>query len=169
MGAGKTSVGRKLAKKLGMAFTDADEEISEAAGCSIEDIFEDYGEEAFRDVEERVISRLLEEPPKVLATGGGAFMNPRTRSLIVERGVSVWLRAELDVLVKRTQRRGGRPLLKNKDPRATLQQLIIKREPIYAEADIVIDSNDEGPGVTAQQIVNALEALGNQSRRETDL
>jgi len=168
MGAGKTVVGRKLAEKLGMAFTDADEEISEAAGCSIEDIFEDYGQDAFRDVEERVISRLLDDKPKVLATGGGAFINPRTRSLIAERGISVWLRAELDVLVKRTQRRGGRPLLKNKDPRATLQQLIIEREPVYAEADIVIDSNNEGPEVTAQHIADALEAHGNQSRREPD-
>ena len=168
MGAGKTIVGRKLAEKLSMTFTDTDEEIAKAAGCSIEDIFEDYGQDAFRDVEERVISRLLDDKPKVLATGGGAFMNPRTRSLIAERGISVWLRAELDVLVKRTQRRGGRPLLKNKDPRATLQQLIIEREPVYAKADIVIDSNDEGPGVTAQQVADALEAHGNQSHRETD-
>ena len=110
----------------------------------------------------------MNDKPKVLATGGGAFMNPRTRSLIAERGISVWLRAELDVLVKRTRRRGGRPLLKNKDPRATLQQLIIEREPVYAEADIVIDSNDEGPEITAQQVADALEAYGTRSRRETD-
>ena len=110
----------------------------------------------------------MDDKPKVLATGGGAFINPRTRSLIAERGISVWLRAELDVLVKRTQRRGGRPLLKNKDPRATLQQLIIEREPVYAEADIVIDSNNEGPEVTAQHIADALEAHGNQIRREPD-
>ncbi len=160
MGAGKSSVGRKLAEKMSMDFTDADEEISKAAGRSIEDIFEDYGEDAFRDVEERVILRLLDESPRVLATGGGAFMNPRTRTQISERGISVWLRADLDVLVKRTRRRGGRPLLKNKDPRATLQQLIIEREPVYAKADITVDSSNEGPEITAQQIVDALEAHG---------
>jgi len=168
MGAGKTSVGRKLAEKLDMDFTDADEEIAGAAGCSIEDIFETYGEDAFRDVEERVISRLLEESPRVLATGGGAFMNPRTRSLIAESGISVWLRADLDMLVKRTRRRGGRPLLKNKDPRATLRKLMIERDPFYAEADIVIDATDEGPDVMARQIADALEAHGIQKPRETD-
>ena len=106
MGAGKTSVGRKLAEKLDMAFVDADEEIVKAAACSIDNIFELYGEKAFRDVEEKVISRLLEEGPQVMATGGGAFMNPKTRALIAAASVSVWLRAELDVLVRRT-RRGG--------------------------------------------------------------
>ena len=156
MGAGKTSVGRKLANVLEMDFVDLDEEISKAAGCSIEDIFDDYGEEAFRDVEERVIARLLEEKPQVLATGGGAFMNPRSRPLIKERGISVWLRADLDVLVRRTSRRGGRPLLKNKDHRTTLGILIKERGPVYAEADIVIDSREDGPEVTARDIKQAL-------------
>ncbi len=157
MGAGKTSVGRKLAEKMEMTFIDADEKIVEAAGCSIEDIFELYGEEAFRDVEERVIQRLLEEGPAILATGGGAFMNPKTRTLIVEKGVSVWLRVELDVLVKRTRRRGGRPLLKTQDPKAVLKKLMDERYPVYAEADIVVDSKDEGTDVTVGMIAEALE------------
>ncbi len=156
MGAGKTSVGRKLANMLEMNFVDVDEEISKAAGCSIEDIFDDYGEEAFRDVEERVIQRLLQEKPRVLATGGGAFMNPRTRPLIAKRGISVWLRADLDVLVRRTSRKGGRPLLKNKDHRATLGKLIEERGTVYAEADIVVDSHEDGPEVTAREIKQAL-------------
>jgi shikimate kinase len=160
MGAGKTSVGRKLAELLALPFTDADEEIVKAAGCSIEDIFDHYGEGAFRDVEERVIARLLEEGPRVLATGGGAFMNPRTRALIAAGCVSVWLKAELDLLVRRTRRRGGRPLLKNRDPRATLKQLMEERYPVYAEADIVIDAKDEGPDATAREIAAALTAFG---------
>ena len=159
MGAGKTSVGRKLAEKMDLAFTDADEEIAKAAGCTIEDIFEFYGEEAFRDVEEKVISRLLEDGPQVLATGGGAFMNSATRARIADHGVSVWLRAELDVLVQRTRRRGGRPLLKNRDPKATLQKLIDERYPVYAEADIVVDSRDEGPEATVHLITAALDDL----------
>jgi len=156
MGAGKTSVGRRLADMLALGFVDADEEITKAAGRSIEDIFEDYGEKAFRDVEERVIQRLLVEKPRVLATGGGAFMNPRNRQLIGERAISVWLRADLDVLVRRTSRRGGRPLLKNKDHKATLGKLIEERHPIYGEADIVVDSREDGPEVTARVIKQAL-------------
>lgn len=166
MGAGKTSVGRKLAEKLDMAFVDADDEIVKAAGCSIDDIFELYGEKAFRDVEEKVISRLLEEGPKVMATGGGAFMNPKTRALIAAASVSVWLRAELDVLVRRTRRRGGRPLLKNKDPRATLKKLIDERYPVYAEADIIVDSKDEGPDGTVRFIVEALNERGESAAKE---
>ncbi|MFQ5763737.1 MAG: shikimate kinase, partial [Rhodospirillales bacterium] len=166
MGAGKTSVGRRLAEKLDMEFTDADDEIVKAAGCSIEDIFDHYGEEAFRDVEERVISRLLEEAPRVLSTGGGAFMSPKIRALIAERCVSVWLRAELDVLVRRTRRRGGRPLLKNRDPKATLGKLIEERYPVYAEADIVVDSKGEGPDVTVELIAEALEALAHSAGKE---
>lgn len=166
MGAGKTSVGRKLAEKLDMAFVDADDEIVKAAGCSIDDIFELYGEKAFRDVEEKVISRLLEEGPKVMATGGGAFMNPKTRALIAAASVSVWLRAELDVLVRRTRRRGGRPLLKNKDPRATLKKLIDERYPVYAEADIIVDSKDEGPDGTVRFIAEALDERGQSAAKE---
>ncbi len=159
MGAGKTSVGRKLAEKMDLAFNDADVEIVEAAGCSIEDIFDHYGEEAFRDVEERVIFRLLEKGPQVLATGGGAFMNPKIRSRIAASGISVWLRADLDTLVRRTLRRADRPLLKNRNPKATLQKLIEERYPVYADADIVIDSMDEGPEITVNIISDALDAM----------
>lgn len=166
MGAGKTSVGRKLAEKLDMAFVDADEEIVKAAGCSIDDIFELYGEEAFRDVEEKVISRLLEEGPQVMATGGGTFMNPKTRALIAAGSVSVWLRAELDVLVRRIRRRGGRPLLKNKDPKATLKKLIDERYPVYAEADIIVDSKDEGPDGMVRLIADALDGRGEGAAKE---
>ena len=166
MGAGKTSVGRKLAEKLNMAFVDADEEIVKAAGCSIDDIFELYGEKAFRDVEEKVISRLLEEGPQVMATGGGAFMNPKTRALFVAASVSVWLRADLDVLVRRTRRRGGRPLLKNKDPRATLKKLIDERYPVYGEADIIVDSKDEGPDGTVRLIADALAGRSQGTAKE---
>lgn len=157
MGAGKSSVGRRLAKHLNLDFVDADEEIVEAAGCSIEDIFELYGETAFRDVERRVIARLLENGAHVLAIGGGAFMNPEIRAIILERCVSVWLRAELDVLERRTARRGGRPLLKGGDPREILQGLIEERYPVYAEANIVVDTNDEPPEVTVEKIIQALE------------
>lgn len=166
MGAGKTSVGRKLAEKLDMAFVDADEEIVKSAGCSIDDIFELYGEKAFRDVEEKVISRLLEEGPKVMATGGGAFINPKIRALIAASSVSIWLRAELDVLVRRTRRRGGRPLLKNKDPRAALKKLIDERYPVYAEADIIVDSKDEGPDGTVRIISDALGERGEGAAKE---
>lgn len=143
MGAGKSSVGRRLAKVLEIPFVDADEEVERAAGCSIEDIFRLYGESAFRDGEERVIARLLESGSQVLATGGGAFMNPSTRARIRQSAVSVWLRADLDLLVRRTSRRGGRPLLAHGDPRATLQRLMTERYPVYAEADVTVDTTDE--------------------------
>jgi shikimate kinase len=159
MGAGKTSVGRKLAKLIDMDFVDVDEEISKAAGCSIEDIFDKYGEDAFRDVEERVMARLLNENPRVLATGGGAIMNPRTQKLIKEHGISVWLSADLDVLVRRTSKREGRPLLKNKDHGAILKKLLDERSPVYAKADIFVDSSEDGPEVTASNIKQKLSNL----------
>lgn len=140
MGAGKSRIGRELAAELRLPFVDADAEIVEAAGCSISDIFELYGEAAFRDVEKRVICRLLDEGRQIIATGGGAFMNDDIRRAIKERGVSIWLRAELDVLVERTSRRGGRPLLENGDPEVILKGLMEQRYPVYAEADIIVDS-----------------------------
>ena len=166
MGAGKTSVGRKLAANLGLSFIDADEEIVEAAGCSIEDIFKVYGEQAFRDVEARVIARLLDEGPQVLATGGGAYMDTFTRNLITEKGIVVWLRAELDVLHRRTRRRGGRPLLETGNPRKTLQTLINERYPIYGKANIIVDTCEEGADVTVVKIVDALPPEWNQQPRE---
>ncbi len=167
MGAGKSSIGRRLAAALGIPFTDADEEIVKAAGCSIEDIFRIYGEESFRDCERRVIGRLMEDGPRVLATGGGAFVDPETRAKIKKDAISLWLRADLDILVERTGRRGGRPLLENGDSRAILGELIEKRYPIYAEADIVVESRDEPHEVTVENAVKALEAVFSPPLDET--
>jgi shikimate kinase len=142
MGAGKSSVGRRLAVRLGLKFIDADNEIEAAAGCSIDDIFELHGEEAFREGERLVIARLLEESAHVLATGGGAFMDPSTQALIREKGISIWLRADLDILVRRIGRRGNRPLLKDRDKREVLKELMAERDPVYATADITVDTID---------------------------
>ncbi len=152
MGAGKSCIGRRLAVALGLNFVDADAEIERAAGCTIEDIFERHGEAAFRDGERRVIERLLGQPVQVLATGGGSFMDPRTRAAIHERAISVWLRADLDLLLKRTGRRNNRPLLKRGDPRTILEGLMADRYPVYGEADIVVDSVDGPPEVTVERV-----------------
>ena len=159
MGAGKSAVGRRLAQRLGLNFVDADAEIEAAAGCTIPEIFERYGEPAFRDGERRVIARILERPPLVLATGGGAFMDPETRALIRERGVSVWLRAELDVLLRRVGRRTNRPLLKDGDPRAVLEGLIAVRHPVYAAADATVDSDDSPADTTVERVLAALSRI----------
>lgn len=140
MGAGKSTVGRRLAKRLGWRFVDSDEEIEAAAGCSISDIFSIHGEAIFRDLETRVITRLLTEEPIVLATGGGAWMQPHLRTLIKQHATSFWLRAELDVLLDRVSKRGHRPLLEKGDKRAILARLMDERYPVYAEADGIIDS-----------------------------
>src|SRR5687768_3738894 len=144
MGAGKTSVGRRLAGTLGVPFKDADTEIEAAAGCTISDIFELFGEEAFRAGERKVLARLLREPPHVLATGGGAFMDSGTRARIKERAISVWLKADLELLLDRVSRKDHRPLLQNTDRRTALKKLLAEREPIYAQADITVLS-DDGP------------------------
>ena len=160
MGAGKTSVGRRLAGVLGVPFRDADVEIETAAGCTINEIFERFGEPAFRNGERKVIARLLSDPPHVLAAGGGAFIDEETRQRIKEHAVSIWLRAPLDLLIQRVLRKDTRPLLRNTDSRATLEHLLREREPIYAQADIVIES-DEGPhDVVVKRIVAALGDLG---------
>lgn len=158
MGAGKTSVGRVLAERLNLPFIDADDEIEKAAGCSIEDIFKLYGEQAFRGGERRVIARILNSEPTVLATGGGAFMDPETRALIAERGISVWLRADIEVLYQRTRRRSVRPLLKNDDPRGTLERLTRERYPIYAEADITLDTEEDKLSETVDRVISQLAA-----------
>lgn len=158
MGAGKTCIGSRLADRLGLAFVDADTEIELAAGCSIQDIFDLYGEEAFRDGERRVIARLLESPVHILATGGGAFMDADTRAAIAGRGISIWLRADLDLLVSRVGRRDHRPLLNHGDRRETLRALMEERYPVYAEADIVIDSGRESPDDTVDRVIGALRA-----------
>lgn len=158
MGAGKSCVGRRLAARLNLAFVDADREIEEAAGCSIPEIFERHGEQAFRDGEHRVIMRLLDGPVHILATGGGAFMDPRTRKRIREQGISVWLRAELDLLLRRVQRRNDRPLLQVDDPRKRLEDLMAQRYPIYAEADLTVDSDEGPPEGTTEKVLDALDA-----------
>jgi shikimate kinase len=158
MGAGKSTVGRRLAKKLGLKFIDSDDEIEKAAGCSIEDIFERFGEAEFRQGEKRVLERLLDEAPKVLATGGGAFMNDNIRARILTKSTAVWLRAGLESLFERTSRRGGRPLLKTADPRKTLENLINERYPVYGKAPIIIDTDDETLDSTVERIVDALKA-----------
>jgi len=158
MGAGKTSVGRILAGKLGLPFLDADAEIETAAQSTIEEIFARDGEAAFRSGEWRVIARLLEGPVAVIATGGGAFMHPETRRRIAERGISVWLRADLELLLKRVARRKDRPLLKNGDVRETLIRLLAEREPAYAEADIAVDSGEQSAELVADKVLAALES-----------
>jgi shikimate kinase len=157
MGAGKSSIGRRLAQRLGVSFVDADTEIELAAGRTIPEIFEDLGEPAFRDGERRVIRRLLtDDPPHVLATGGGAFMAPDTRALIKERGHSVWLNADLDVLFERVSRRSNRPLLKTSDPKATLAALMEERSPVYAEADLSVRTARAPIEVTVDMVYQAL-------------
>jgi len=159
MGAGKTSIGRLLAKRLELEFIDADHEIEQAAQCSIEQIFERHGEAEFRDGEQRVIARLLTAPTHVLATGGGAFMTKDTRDAIRGRGISVWLRADLDLLLRRVSRRKNRPLLRNENPRQTLEKLMEERYPVYAEADIVVDSGDRPPATIVDTVIESLETF----------
>jgi shikimate kinase len=156
MGAGKSSIGRRLALRLGVPFVDADTEIEKAASMTIPDIFAVRGEGEFRAGEARVIHRLLDSGPQVLATGGGAFMNADTRAEIGAKGVSVWLKAEFDVLMKRIRRRHDRPLLKTEDPAATLRRLIDERYPVYALADITVQSRDVAHDKIVDEIVSAL-------------
>ncbi len=158
MGAGKSSIGRRLAKKLDLPFVDADAEIELAAGMPITDIFQHHGEECFRSGEARVIARLLDQGRRVLATGGGAFMNPATRDLIGEKGISVWLKAEPDVLLRRIKRRSDRPLLRTADPEATLKRLIEERYPVYTEADVTIHSRDVPHEIIVDEIIGAIAA-----------
>jgi len=158
MGAGKSKVGRRLALRLGLPFFDSDREIETAAGETIEEIFANRGERVFREGERRVIARLLAQPVHVLATGGGAFMDPATRELVARRGVSLWLRADLDVLVSRVLRRSNRPLLKQGDPRVILAELIERRYPLYAGADVVVDSGEGSPEATVTRAIAALAA-----------
>jgi shikimate kinase len=156
MGAGKSSVGRKLATRLAMSFVDADTEIETAAGMTIPEIFEVRGEAEFRSGEARVIARLLDGGPQVLATGGGAYMNAETRKLIGQKGISVWLKADFDILMRRIRRRSDRPLLHTADPEATLRTLIEQRYPVYALADVTIESRDVSHEVIVDELIEAL-------------
>jgi shikimate kinase len=157
MGVGKSTVGKRLAARLHLAFVDADHEIEEAAGLSVAEIFERFGEAHFRDGERRVIARLMDGKPKVIATGGGAFMQPDTRALILEKGTAIWLDADIDVLAERVGRRdGSRPLLKNRDPREVLGELAAIRNPIYALAPIHVHSQPLPHEATVESIVKAL-------------
>jgi shikimate kinase len=158
MGVGKSSVGRRLAAALDLPFRDADAEVELAAGRSISDIFADLGEPAFREGERRVIARLLEQPPHVLATGGGAFANPDIRALIKSKAVSVWLKADLDVLARRVARKDTRPLLAGKNPIEVLQELADRRYPAYAEADVTVETGDAPHHVAVEQVLSALSA-----------
>ncbi len=163
MGAGKSTVGRRLGNALKLPFHDADQEIETAAGCSITDFFERYGEPAFREGERKVIARLLAGPRHVLATGGGAFMDPTTRELIKRLGFSVWLRADIGLLMERVLKRPTRPLLKNDDPRATMERLMAERYPVYAEADLTVDSNGGPHDAIVQRILSHLADIGVRS------
>ena len=165
MGVGKTTIGRQVAGTLGLPFTDADEEIERVSRMTVSELFEQYGEAEFRALERRVIERLLDGAPIVLATGGGAFMNPDTRAAMRERAVSLWLRAELDVLVERTARRNTRPLLRTGNPRDILARLMRERHPVYAEADLTVDSTRDRQGVIAGRVIHALAAMARADGR----
>jgi shikimate kinase len=159
MGVGKSSVGRRLAGRMSIPFVDADSEIEKAAGMTIPEIFARHGEAYFRSGEARVLARLLESGPQVLATGGGAFMNPDTRALVALKGVSVWLNADLDVLLRRTsKRRSDRPLLQTDDPAETLRALLAEREPTYALADITVQSREVPHEAIVADVLAALAA-----------
>jgi shikimate kinase len=156
MGAGKSSIGKRLAARLGIPFADADAAIEEAAGMSVADIFEAHGEPSFRSGEARVIARLLDNGPQVLATGGGSFVNRETRARIHEKGISVWLKADVEVLLRRVKRRDNRPLLRNDDPAATLTALLAAREPFYSEADLTVVSREVPHEIIVEEIVTLL-------------
>ena len=158
MGAGKTTVGRRLARRLNLPFVDADAEIESAAGRTVAEIFAEDGEAFFRSGEERVIARLLGSGPHVLATGGGAWMSEKTRDLVARTAISVWLRADLDVLMERVSRRPGRPLLQNPDPRAVMKELMDARYPLYARADITVESREAPHQAIVNDIIQALAA-----------
>lgn len=164
MGAGKTSIGRRLAEKLGLAFVDADHEIEAAAGKTIADIFAEHGEAYFRDGERKVIARLMENGEQILATGGGAYMNPETRARIREGGICVWLKADLDLLMKRVMKRNDRPLLRTADPEAVMRRLIEDRYPVYAEADVTVECRDVQH---AQMVNDVLRALARKAQSES--
>ncbi|MCX2725085.1 shikimate kinase [Roseibium salinum] len=156
MGCGKSTVGKRLAHRLGLEFVDADSEIERAANMTVSEIFAEHGERYFRSGEERVIARLLREGPQVLATGGGAFMSAATREEIAEHGVSIWLKVDFDTVMARVRRRATRPLLQNPDPEGTMRNLLSEREPVYARASLTVTSRDVPHEAVVNQIIDAL-------------
>jgi len=160
MGAGKTSIGRRLAARLAVPFRDADHEIEAAAGFTVAEIFERFGEPHFREGERKVIARLLDEPPHVLATGGGAIMDNVTRAAMARAAFTIWLKAPVGLLLSRVRKRDTRPLLKDGDMRATMEQLLAIREPVYATADMILESADEPHGAAVDRIIAALRERG---------
>ena len=169
MGVGKSSVGRRLAAALDLPFRDADNEVEAAAGCTIPEIFAEMGEAAFRDGERRVIARLLDEPPHVLATGGGAFVNAETRALIKDKALAVWLKADLELLARRVGRKEGRPLLKGRDPMAVLREHAQTRYPAYGEAHLTVETGDTAHGVAVEAVIQALKGhLAPPSQSESE-
>ncbi|MBU0583071.1 MAG: shikimate kinase [Alphaproteobacteria bacterium] len=166
MGAGKTAIGRKVASALGLPFLDSDHEIESVSRMSIPDLFAQYGEAEFRALEQRVILRVLENGPQVLATGGGAFMNEQTREAIAANGISVWLKADVDVLLERVSKKQNRPLLQNADPRGVLERLIAERHPVYAHADITVPTRDDRREVIAGEVIDAISRSLNVTRED---
>ncbi|MBX3597458.1 MAG: shikimate kinase [Rhizobiaceae bacterium] len=156
MGAGKTAIGRKVAQILGLHFADSDHEIEGVSRMSVPELFERYGEPEFRALEQRVIQRLLEDGPQVLSTGGGAFMNEFTRASIREGAISIWLKADLDLLMDRVSKKQNRPLLKDPDPRGVMQRLMALRYPVYETSDVVVVTRDVGKDVIANETIEAL-------------
>jgi len=159
MGAGKTAIGRRLAQLTGLPFLDSDHEIETASRMGIPELFERYGEEEFRSLERRVIGRILEDGPQVLSLGGGAFMSAETREAIAAAGISIWLRAELDILMERVAKKQNRPLLKTANPRETMRQLMEARYPVYSQADITVQTRNEKREVIAREVLDALHAF----------
>jgi shikimate kinase len=167
MGVGKTSIGRKLSKHLNVHFTDSDHEVEQAAQCTISDIFEIYGEEAFLDVERRVISRLLDETPHVIATGGSAFADPVSQEIIKNKGISIWLKASVETILPRIERRDHRPQFAGVDTREKLEELMNEYTPLYAKSDITVDCSNSTPDATTERIILELNRFLSKSQIES--